>query len=265
MTKGADLARAGCRYLGTPYTVMDCQAFVERALRDCGTTENLPGSNAWYREVKKNGWVGTPEECRKQYGKIPPGAFLFILKQDGKEPEKYRGDGIGNASHIGIYTSLSGAEMVWIATQAGVKDAGAWDFGSGAINSSSSRGHVCTSKFTGKSISGGWNRVGLWTRIDYGEGGTTMEPYQAEVIDGSLNLRKGPSTTQDRILQIPEGATVTVTDDQDGWSRVTYNGRDGYALSRFLRKIDTGARSIAVPAAELESIYKTIGRWIGKE
>ena len=41
--------------------------------------------------------------------------------------------------------------------------------GSGAIHSSSSKGCVATSNFSGKSIDGGWNRVGLWNAISYGE------------------------------------------------------------------------------------------------
>ena len=115
MKSANDLIRSAPNYLGVPYSHLDCQAFVERCLRDIGIDKNLPGSNAWYREVKDHGWVGTPEECKQKYGLIPPGAFLFILEQNGKEPEKYKGDGIGNASHIGIYTGMSGSEMVKIA------------------------------------------------------------------------------------------------------------------------------------------------------
>ena len=142
---GEALAKAGEKYLGRKYGEMDCQAFAERCLRDVGVNLNLAGSNAWYRKMT---WVGTPEECRARFGVIPNGAFLFILEQDGGEPAKYRKDGIGNALHMGIKTGT----------------------GEGAIHSSKSRGCVCTSVFRDKSINGGWNRVGLWDAIDYGEG-----------------------------------------------------------------------------------------------
>ena len=105
MPKAADLCQVAPKYLGTPYSKMDCQAYVERCLKDIGISRNLAGSNAWYRAMT---WTGTPAECTASFGKIPKGAFLFILKSDGKEPAKYRGDGIGNASHIGIYTGLTG-------------------------------------------------------------------------------------------------------------------------------------------------------------
>ena len=138
----------GDKYLGTAYSVMDCQAFVERCLKDAGLDKNLAGSNAWFRECLKNGWAGSPEECRRTFGKIPKGAFLFIVSHDGGEVKRGYRDGLGNASHIGLYTGR----------------------GKGAIHSSSSRACVAESAFSGRTIpNGGWNTVGLWNRLDYGE------------------------------------------------------------------------------------------------
>ena len=77
MINGKNLAEAGFRYLGGSYSQMDCQAFVEQCLRDCGLEKNLAGSNAWFREVMKNGAVMTPEECVRELGKVPAGAFLL--------------------------------------------------------------------------------------------------------------------------------------------------------------------------------------------
>ena len=148
MIDGKKLGEVGFRYIGVPYDEMDCQAFVERCLKDCGDRTNLPGSNAWYREVMRNGWTGTPEECVRMQGKVPKGAFLFIVKAvSDSTPEKYRNDGLGDAYHIGIVT----------------------DKDKGAIQSSKSKGGVCQSEFHGKTIkNGGWNRVGLWNKVDYG-------------------------------------------------------------------------------------------------
>ena len=134
----------GDKYLGRTYSQMDCQAFVEQCLADAGLRVDLTGSNAWYRTMT---WVGTPEECRDTFGSIPVGAFLYILEQNGREPEKYKADGIGNASHIGLYI---GRDL-------------------GAIHSSYSKNGVHYSYFAGSTINGGWNRVGLWNELDYGE------------------------------------------------------------------------------------------------
>lgn len=50
-----------------------------------------------------------------------------------------------------------------------MSNAAKYVYGDGAIHSSASKGHVVTSKFAGKSINGGWNRIGLWNAISYGE------------------------------------------------------------------------------------------------
>lgn len=266
MVNGQDLAKAGCKYLGTPYSVIDCQAFVERCLRDCGNRTDLPGSNAWYRKVKAEGWVGTPEECKQRYGTVPAGAFLFILEHDGKEPAKYQGDGIGNASHIGICTNLSGSEMVKIAKSEGDAIAAGFDFGDGAIHSSASRGAVCTSKFAGKTINGGWNQVGLWLKvIDYGldQGGTQVD-YQAKVVGGALNLREQPSKASDRLCQIPDGSIITVTDEALEWAKTAYSGYVGWVLKSYLEKVQGDDDTVTVSRKWLESIYDQLGDVLGR-
>jgi len=238
MVNGNELANAGFKYLGRSYEEMDCQKFVERCLKDCGNNTDLAGSNAWYRKVMNEGWVGTPEECKAKYGSVPKGAFLFILEHDGKEPSKYHGDGIGNASHIGIVTGQ----------------------GQGAIHSSKSRGGVCESKFQGKSISGGWNRVGLWTNaVDYS--GVTPgpspdpgpdpeptpepepEPQTATVWSANgkhVHLRKAKSTSSKVVDDVPCGATVEVQEYGDDWCKVKYVDKRvakwyGYMMTSFLR------------------------------
>ena len=221
---------AGDKYLGRPYSEMDCQKFVEKCMSDCGLHKDLAGSNAWYREVMRHGWVGSPEECRKLFGLIPKGALLFILKQDGKEPSKYQGDGIGNASHIGIYIERQ----------------------DGAINSSSYHGKVCYSKFKGKSINGGWNRIGLYDRFDYGKtinwyldhagigeppAEKEGEPMQAVTYSengGPINLRAKTSTKSDRLAKIQPGQKGEVLGTDGEWTKVRWGGLTGWIMSEFL-------------------------------
>ena len=145
MINAEEFAKAGKKYLGTPYSTMDCQAFVEKCMQDCGLRMDLKGSNAWYRKMN---WTGSPEECKQVFGSIPTGAMLFIWSDDGGEVARGYKDGKGNASHIGIVTHT----------------------GKGAIHSSSSRGCVAESEFHDKTIrNGGWNRIGLFRLFDYGE------------------------------------------------------------------------------------------------
>lgn len=226
MVDGDKLGVIGFEKLGTPYSTMDCQAFVEWCLKQCGCNKDLPGSNAWYREVYHNGEVMTPEECVSKYGTVPIGAFLFILEFDGGEEKRGYHDGLGNASHIGLVTGQ----------------------GEGAIHSSSSRGCVCESKFKNKTIpNGGWNRVGLWDQVEYGgvpTPGPSPEPqptppspeptpkpeptptYQTAIVwseNGKpVNTRKGPGKNYplSKAGKLEVGTPVEVIDTDGEWSKI---------------------------------------------
>ena len=95
------------RYTGVPYSKLDCQGFVEEVLKDCGvrkpdgTAYNWKGSNSMWRNALK--WKGTIEECMTEFGCIPIGAWVFIVKHDGGEKDRGYNDNEGNASHVGIY------------------------------------------------------------------------------------------------------------------------------------------------------------------
>lgn len=234
------LSWAGDKYLGRSYSEMDCQEFMERCMEDVGYRRDLAGSNAWYRAMT---WTGTPEECVRVFGEVPKGAFLFILAQDGKEPEKYRKDGIGNASHIGMKTGRN----------------------DGAIHSSSSRGKVATSVFKDKSIkNGGWNRVGLLDVFDYGksvnwilehigigqdpdpgvedpdEGGTRMQGKVVAENGGTVKLRRKPSTKCGTYWDIPVGTDLEILEQGDEWSHCVAGGRVGWMKNEFVEVIGSG-------------------------
>ncbi len=217
---------------GMTLTGMDCQGLCEYLLTRCGVGKkecNLAGSNAHYRACR---WVGTFEACRAAYGDIPQGAWLFILKQDGREPARYHGDGVGNASHVGVY------------------------LGNGqALQSSASRGGVVVTAFDGKAHSGSWNRVGLPKWIDYGEAGEAQNApaQQAEgdtpagdftlatvsTPDGNpVKLRALPGRHCGLYWKVPDGETVQVEEmvlsGGVWWAKARYGSRKGYIMSEFL-------------------------------
>ena len=119
-----------------PYTQMDCYAFVQNVWRDIqavGSTGRLVspqspsvGTNSLWRQnvssypswtfntTSPDGQNPTPvlwykdtiANCISSFGEIPTGALLFhkIGENDNpKIPSYYRGDGIGNFAHVGIY------------------------------------------------------------------------------------------------------------------------------------------------------------------
>lgn len=262
------LSWAGDKYLDTPYSRMDCQAFVEQCMADCGYRRDLAGSNTWFRECLRAGWAGTPEECIKVFGSVPKGALLFILEHNGKEPGKYRTDGIGNASHMGIKTGR----------------------GKGAIHSSSTKKCVAESEFHDKTIrNGGWNRVGLLAAFDYGKTvnwlldhiGIGSEPTDGKVKEGmpmtvtvtapegggTVNLRKRPGG--DLIDRIQTGAKAQLLDsttDSKGveWSKISVEGLTGWMMAEFLvadeaqlpaeEEPDTGKVALYFTTEELRAV-----------
>lgn len=251
MSINADLFSAkGDQYIGAPYTTMDCQGFIEKMLEDAGIKKNLKGSNAWYREMT---WVGTPEECKKIFGAIPVGAFLFIQDNNGGEVARGYKDGLGNASHIGVYI--------------GRKD--------GAIHSSQSRGCVAYSKFSGKSIRGGWNRIGLWDQLDYGDNVnkiladmkgkpgqkqevTNMANFQKAVVTASsVNFRAQPTTSSARIGVFQNGAELKAYQYNSDWSYVEDRLGNGYVMNKFITYTDPLAVDVQ-PVAEQPVPQKTV-------
>jgi uncharacterized protein YraI len=61
------------------------------------------------------------------------------------------------------------------------------------------------------------------------------ETGQATVVDGALNLRAGPSTADDVLLVLPDGATVSLLGEEaNGFLRVSYNGTTGWAYGAYL-------------------------------
>lgn len=95
------------KYTGVPYSKLDCQAFVEQVLKDCGVRKpdgsiyNWRGSNSMWRNALS--WKGTLAECITRFGSIPAGSWVFIVKNDGGEKDRGYHDDQGNASHVGIY------------------------------------------------------------------------------------------------------------------------------------------------------------------
>lgn len=98
-----EFAEAAYKYKDShiPYSKYDCQAFVEKVLRDCGIKHNWRGSNHMWRDALD--WKGTISECIAEWGGVPPGAWVFHVKHDGGERKHGYNDNEGNASHVGIF------------------------------------------------------------------------------------------------------------------------------------------------------------------
>ena len=133
------------------YSQVDCQAFCELVLSDIGVRKpdgrayNWKGSNDMARNAVS--WIGTKEECKKQFGCIPAGAWAFIWEnKTGNEKERGYTDGKGNYSHIGIYV---GGETV--------RDSTRWK---------NSSGEYVRDGVADRALSA-FNRIGLCKYLDF--------------------------------------------------------------------------------------------------
>jgi hypothetical protein len=191
----------------------------------------------------------------KQFGSVPKGALLFIMEPVGpKTPAKFRNDGVGDATHMGIVTGR----------------------GDGAIHSSKSRGGVVTSKFKGKTIpNGGWNRVGLLDVFEYGtdksqgtylaDSSETSQTSYVPVTRPSGKLEEQEERTMKVIIQAENGGAVKLRQGKDPkkkeyavweeypsgtkaevlkhgetWSRIRVGNRTGWMMTEFLVTDDSG-------------------------
>lgn len=83
--------------IGTPYSKMDCQAFVEEVLKRAGLhIINYRGSNHMWRDLVYD------RESTKGGKPVPAGALAFIVRFDGGEKKRGYHDDMGNATHVAI-------------------------------------------------------------------------------------------------------------------------------------------------------------------
>ena len=219
----------------------DCIGLVIGALRRCGVRwSGIHGTNYAARSEME-----TLAPVTKSADLIP-GELVFKARGQGNPrydlPERYRKGGSAYTGdlldyyHVGVVVSNNPLRIR----------------------------HMTTPKPKMDTSIGKWTYHG-WCKKVSANGGATMETYQAKVIGGNLNFRKGPSTDAERIAQIPDGSTVTVGEVLGDWAWISFNGRSGYVLAKFLAKIEQSAdgETITVSRKQLEAIYDQLGDILG--
>jgi len=60
---------------------------------------------------------------------------------------------------------------------------------------------------------------------------------QTAITSGNINFRKSADKTGEIISVIPKGTELTIIENTDGWSKVSYNGQDGYINSKYIKSV----------------------------
>lgn len=191
------------------YQQEDCQAFIEQTVKRAGgRMKDYRGSNDMYRNA-------CTSVVPLKGAKLRPGMVLFIVKHDGREPERYKADGKGNADHVGWYTG-------------GIYE---------VVHSSASRGQVAPS-----TLKNGWTHAGWLKEIDYGE---RPQEEKQEVThmstgyidlpaDNNVFLRISPNRESSWYARVPGQDAVEIVSTSGGWVRVKWGGYDGYIDSKYV-------------------------------
>lgn len=239
---------------GTSYEEIDCQASIERAVFLAGGKMSYSGSNAMARNLE---WLGTLDNALAYFdGNLPIGAGLFINEEvSSGTPAKYRGDGLGDFTHVGLY---AGKNALWDTDKKGNYRA------CDAIHSSSSMGRVA-----GSTLKNGWTHVGLFKEIDYGinvEADVQLSPNAEAFLNESQNepnmvvsnnenvpvqqtsyryavvisengkpvrVREKPYKGAITKYSVPVGTRLMVIREKDGFYQVMYKGKARWLMKEF--------------------------------
>ena len=153
------------------------------------------GSNTMWNKYMTN--KGKLSGGKRTDGKVlQPGTAVFVLKNGS------------DRSHVGLY--IGNGEV---------------------IEASSTQSGVIKSKITNNK----WAEWGEMKGVTYSassEETPTSQVGSAVVNAVKVALRSGPSTNDSVILRVDKGERVQVLGD--GWTKVTYQGKTGYMMSKFL-------------------------------
>ena len=238
--------------LNTPYSELDCQAAIEEAVKRAGGQMSYSGSNHMARNVS---WLGTLENAFATFGDpLPVGMALFINEEvSSTTPTKYRGDGLGDFTHVGLYAgpkAFKDKNKYGISRQCDV------------IHSSASMNRVA-----GSTISNGWTHAGLFREIDCGvetDDGLSLSPDAEAIINEGTN--------SDTMVINNEGQTVPsakntygVVSSADGNPVKVRESANKTAIYKYKADVGTRLQILGEKNGFYKVMFKGKARWIMKE
>ncbi len=74
-----------------------------------------------------------------------------------------------------------------------------------------------------------------------GGGSENPNPSNSKIVTAtSLNVRSGPSTSSSKIGSLRQNEVVEVISESNGWSKIKFNGKEGYVSSDYLKDYSGG-------------------------
>lgn len=197
-----------------------------------------------YKEAKSKGLIVPGMAAFKHYA---PGNANYNLKEGYKPKGDYYNGDLNDYHHIGLVD----------------------DNVNYVLNAQSAKTGFVRSKITEN-----WTYVAKLKKVIY-DGGTDPMPNKTMTVirtpdasSGSktVNVRVKPDSSSNVSFTVNFGSIVTVYSTDNGWSQISYGGKNGWMMSKFLADPET----LDVPAAvrealnnidkEMNTIFELIGR-----
>lgn len=186
----------GAKWIG--HWVTDCSGLFYWAFKELGGYMYHGSNTMWNKYCTAKGKLS--KGSRTDGKELLPGTAVFVLKNDT------------DRSHVGLYIG-NGKVIEASGTQAG----------------------VITTSISDKK----WAEWGELKGVQY-EGYSVINSEASEPVlsalvnDVRVALRTAPSTSASIIMRIDKGQRVQVLDDSK-WTKVTYQGKTGYMMTKFLK------------------------------
>ena len=203
MIQAEEAIRVARGLIGTAYSELDCINLIKKVIR------TAPGGDKRYTTAGTN-------ELWNSFDSVPKYRHL-IWRQSGISGAKpgmlaFMGVGTGDVSHTGLVTERGTV-----------------------IHSSKSRGGVVETALTAKA---GWNGLGVHRMIEVAENAGAAPTGTAYIVcaQKGLRMRKKPDIRGEYMQMLPDGAVITVLEEQAGWFKTTYKGYTGWVSAEYCCK-----------------------------
>ncbi|WP_257147899.1 SH3 domain-containing protein [Bacillus thuringiensis] len=162
---------------------------------------------------EENGWLKINHNRKIGYV-----SSKFVRGEQGGNSSGVIGDYYVNASTLNVRSGAGTNYGIISALQKGTKvtvlsEQNGWS----KINYNGKNGYISSQYLSKGQVSGGEEAIG-----DY------------YVNASTLNVRSGAGTNYGIIGALQKGTKVTVLSEQNGWSKINYNGKNGYISSQYL-------------------------------
>ena len=204
MIKTAEALRTARGLLGTSYDELDCINLIRKVIRVSAGGEKsytTAGTNALWESDKNSAKYRDLTWKQEGISGAKAGMLAFM------------GVGTGDVNHVGLVTEKGTV-----------------------VHSSKSRGGTVETELTEKN---GWNGLGKHRHIEVAEDTTTDVQEGTEYIicaQKGLRMRKKPDIRGEYMQMLPDGAVITVLEEQAGWFKTTYKGYTGWVSAEYCCK-----------------------------